>query len=486
MTILSVDLGSWGVSAGAWRDEVWEPLRPEPAPQGGAVRQRPFRSCVAIDEGHRIVTGAAALALAASQPERAACHFLHELGEGSTRRVADRLISPEVLTALLLRAVVERAGVQYGNRPEAMVLAVPACFNASQRRALLDAAQWADIDVLALVNAPTAAVVDWRGTRSVPAPGCVVVDFGAHKVDVSAVDILPDGLSVQATCGEVCAGLAALDRRLADFLADLFYTRTQIGLRGHPRLEWQLLERAREARERLGEAEMTEFVLRHDGHEVTMTLTRDQYAELMEPTLQHLRRPLWQVQSDVALLTSDISHVLLVGGGAEVPAVHQCIKQLEYHHPEPLADWGQATARGALAFARQRHNELAIADVTPLSLVLETPAGRLVTLLERNMPIPIRYAESLSPEDGDYRLWQQGAGGAARQAPVGVFRFPESLLATGPAQVTLLVDMDADGLPSLAYREPGTGWEHPLRLGGFPWRQVHSLDGLLAGLGLRA
>ncbi len=482
MTILSVDLGSWGVSAGAWQDEQWVPLQPEPAPPKGAARQRPFRSCVAIDEDHRIVTGAAAFALAARQPERAACDFLHELGHGSTRRVADRLISPEVLTALLLRALVERASVQYGSRPEAMVLAVPACFNANQRRALLDAAQWADIDVLALVNAPTAAAVDWHDTRPAPAPGCVVVDFGAHKVDVSVVDILPDGLSVQATCGEVCVGLAALDRRLADFLADLFYTRTQVGLRGHPRLEWQLLEMAREARERLGEAEATEFVLRHGGHEVTVTLARDQYAELMEPVLQQLHRPLWQVQSDVALLTRDISHVLVVGGGAAVPAVHRRIEHLQHRPPEPLGDWGQVTARGALAFARQRRNELAITDVTPLNLVLETPAGRLVTLLERNMPIPIRYAESLSPEDGDYRLWQQGAGAAARQIPVGVFRFPEALLAAGPAQVTLLVDVDADGLPSLAYREPGTGWEHPLRLGSFPWRQVHSL----AGLGLRA
>ncbi len=483
MTLLSVDLGTWGASAGAWQGDRWVPLTSPAAPPPA---RRPVRGCVAIAEGGRVVAGAAAAALARESPQRAACDFLHELGEGTVRRVADRVLSPEVLTALWLRALVRQAEARYGRRPEAVVLAVPACFHANQRRALLDAAHWADLDVLALVSAATAGALDWHLATGSRAPGCVVVDFGQHKVDVSVLDIDPEeGLTVQATCGATGIGLAQMDRRVADFLADHFHGRTGLPLGGTPRQERELLERVRTAREQLGQVQATELVLRHRGQTVTVTLDRARYAALVAPVLRELQRLLWQVQSDVTLLTSDISHLLLLGGGAEVPAVRAALQQTTQHAPEPLAEWWQATPRGALAFARWGRREQELVDVVPYGLVLETPGGRLVTLLERNMPIPIRYTEALRPEAGDYRLWQQGAGDTQRQIPVGRFRFPDDLLAAAPDELTLLVDVNREGLPSLSWRAPVTGWEHPLTLEGFPWRQVASLEELLAGLELR-
>jgi molecular chaperone DnaK len=382
--------------------------------------------------------------------------------------------APEEISALILRKLAEDAGKFLGERVTEAVITVPAYFNDAQRQATKDAGKIAGLEVLRIINEPTAAALayglDKRGQETV-----MVFDLGGGTFDVSLLDVGDGLVEVRAVNGDGHLGGDDFDKRIVDWLADEFKKDQGIDLRADPQALQRLYEAAERAKVELSSATQTQINLpfitadASGPKHLNTSLTRSKFEQLTADLIERCRGPVEAALADAKVTADDIDEVILVGGSTRMPAVQELVRRLTGGkepnmtvNPDEVVAIGAALQAGVL---KGEVEDVVLLDVTPLSLGLETLGGVMTPVIERNTTIPARRAEVFSTaEDNqtavDVSVLQGERELAADNRQLARFRLEGIRPAPrGGPQVEVTFDIDANGILNVAAKDRDTGTE---------------------------
>jgi molecular chaperone DnaK len=382
--------------------------------------------------------------------------------DGAARfQVAGKQYAPEEISALVLRKLAADAAKFLGEKVTEAVITVPAYFNDAQRQATKDAGRIAGLEVLRIINEPTAAALayglDKKGNETV-----LVFDLGGGTFDVSILDIGDGVVEVRATSGDTHLGGDDFDRRIVDFLADEFQRDNGIDLRADPQALQRLFEAAEKAKVELSSVTQTPVSLPFITADATgpkhlnTTLTRAKFDQLTADLVERTAGPVRQAIADAKLTVADLDEVILVGGATRIPAVQNQVRRLTGgKDPNMTVNPDEVVALGAAvqaAVLKGEVKDVLLLDVTPLSLGIETLGGVMTKIIERNTTIPTRRTETFSTaEDNqtavDVVILQGERERAADNRVLGRFRLENIRPARrGEPQIEVTFDIDANGI----------------------------------------
>ncbi|MGE4373306.1 MAG: molecular chaperone DnaK [Xanthobacter sp.] len=386
--------------------------------------------------------------------------------------------SPSQISAFTLQKMKETAEAFLGEKVEQAVITVPAYFNDAQRQATKDAGKIAGLEVLRIINEPTAAALAY-GLDKKSAGIIAVYDLGGGTFDVSILEIGDGVFEVKSTNGDTFLGGEDFDMRLVSYLADEFKKEQGIDLRNDKLALQRLKEAAERAKIELSSAAQTEINLpfitadASGPKHLTMKLTRAKFEALVEDLVQRTIEPCKKALKDAGLTAGQIDEVVLVGGMTRMPKVQEVVKQFfgkEPHkgvNPDEVVAIGAAIQGGVL---QGDVKDVLLLDVTPLSLGIETLGGVFTRLIDRNTTIPTKKSQVFSTaEDGQtavtIRVFQGEREMAADNKILGQF----DLVGIPPAprgvpQVEVTFDIDANGIVQVSAKDKGTGKEQQIRI----------------------
>jgi molecular chaperone DnaK len=400
--------------------------------------------------------------------------------DGAARfEIAGRQYAPEEISALVLRKLAEDASKFLGERVTEAVITVPAYFNDAQRQATKDAGRIAGLEVLRIINEPTAAALAY-GLDKKQNETVLVYDLGGGTFDVSVLDIGDGVVEVRATAGDTHLGGDDFDRRLVDHLAGEFQRDNGIDLRADPQALQRLFEAAEKAKVELSSVTQTTVSLpfitadANGPKHLNATVMRSTFEQLTADLVERTTGPVTQALADAKLAGSDIDEVILVGGSTRIPAVQNLVRRLTGgQDPNMTVNPDEVVALGAAvqaAVLKGEVKDVLLLDVTPLSLGIETLGGVMTKVIERNTTIPARRTEVFSTaEDNqsavDVVVLQGERERAADNRVLGRFRLENIRPAPrGQAQVEVTFDIDANGILNVSARDKDTGAEQRITI----------------------
>lgn len=402
---------------------------------------------------------------------------------GNVRIKCPRLkkdFAPEEISAMILRKLADEASRYLGEEVTGTVITVPAYFNDSQRQATRDAGRIAGLEVLRILNEPTAASLAY-GLDLEASQTILVFDLGGGTFDVSILEVGDGVCEVLSTSGDTQLGGNDFDRKIVDWLAEQFLESEGIDLRRDRQALQRLTEAAEKAKIELSGVGVTDINLpfitaTEDGPKHLETrLKRSQFEELCVDLVSRLRRPLKRAFKDAGLTPMDIDEVILVGGGTRTPMVQQLVRSLIDREPNQNVNPDEVVAVGAAiqgGILNSEVKDILLLDVTPLSLGLETIGGVMKKLIPRNTTIPVRRSDIFSTSQNNQTLVEihvlQGERDMATDnKSLGRFKLTGIPPAPrGVPQIQVAFDIDANGILQVLALDKTTGREQSITIQG--------------------
>jgi molecular chaperone DnaK len=390
----------------------------------------------------------------------------------------DKKQSPSQISAMILQKMKETAEAYLGEKVDKAVITVPAYFNDAQRQATKDAGKIAGLEVLRIINEPTAAALAY-GLDKKKAGTIAVYDLGGGTFDISILEIGDGVFEVKSTNGDTFLGGEDFDMRLVEYLAAEFKKEQGIDLKNDKLALQRLKEAAEKAKIELSSSAQTEINLpfitadASGPKHLTMKLTRAKFEQLVDDLVQRTVGPLKAALKDAGMKAGEIDEVVLVGGMTRMPKVQEVVKQFFGKEPHKGVNPDEVVALGAAIQAGVLQGDVKdvlLLDVTPLSLGIETLGGVFTRLIDRNTTIPTKKSQVFSTAEDSQsavtiRVFQGEREMAADNKALGQF----DLVGIPPAprgvpQIEVTFDIDANGIVNVSAKDKGTGKEHQIRI----------------------
>ncbi|MGN0018657.1 MAG: molecular chaperone DnaK [Candidatus Gastranaerophilaceae bacterium] len=427
--------------------------------------------------GERLV-GQLAKRQAILNPDKTIASIKRHMGEDYKKNIDGKDYTPQEISAMILRKLAEDASNYLGEKVTSAVITVPAYFNDAQRQATKDAGKIAGLDVLRIVNEPTAAALAY-GLEKEKAEKVLVFDLGGGTFDVSILEIGDGVHEVLSTSGDTHLGGDDFDEKIMNWICDEFQKTEGIDLRSDKQAMQRIKEAAEKAKCELSSVVETTINLpfitadANGPKHLDMQLTRAKFEELSHDLLERCKKPVEQAISDAGISKSDINEVVLVGGSSRIPAVQQLVKDYTGKEPNQSVNPDEVVAVGAAVQAGVLAGEvkdIVLLDVTPLTLGIETLGGVMTALVPRNTTIPVSKSQVFSTAENnqtavDIQVLQGERPMAKDNKSLGMFRLEGIAPAMrGIPQIEVTFDIDANGIVNVSAKDKATNKEQKITI----------------------
>ncbi len=450
----------------------------KPTVIANAEGSRTTPSIVGFSKTGEKLVGQLAKRQAILNPDKTIASIKRHMGEDYKVNIDGKDYTPQEISAMILRKLADDASNYLGEKVTSAVITVPAYFNDAQRQATKDAGRIAGLDVLRIVNEPTAAALAY-GLEKEKSEKVLVFDLGGGTFDVSILEIGDGVHEVLSTSGDTHLGGDDFDQKVMDWICDEFKKQEGIDLRGDKQAMQRVKEAAEKAKCELSSVMETNINLpfitadANGPKHLDLNLTRAKFEDLCRDLLNRCKTPVENALKDAGITKNDINEVVLVGGSTRIPAVQQLVKEYTGKDPNQSVNPDEVVAVGAAIQAGVLAGEvkdIVLLDVTPLTLGIETLGGVMTPLVPRNTTIPVSKSQVFSTAENnqtavDIHVLQGERPMAKDNKSLGMFRLdgiPPAM--RGLPQIEVTFDIDANGIVNVSAKDKATNKEQKITI----------------------